>query len=486
MKSRHGIYLLTILLFALYLAPYVPFLSLWESWEVPWSKIFEIYAASTQQALWSVAFTCAAGALTTGGLLWFRRRFGGRGLVFMEYMVALPSLLPSLFVIISVLSVIPKFPFGLKGVVLLHAISMMGFTGVLFFRLIDDKWGSHSLMAQVLGAKGFYFFRRMFPLIARDVMLILSVLFFYFLTSISIPLIIGGSAFTSVEKTIYDQLAVVHDPNKAIQYFLLQSLFLIPTFAFAQSYSSRSGTLTETMRMGASGIGFLISLVPPMILLMGLMLRLIPGLRAMTTYPEFFRSLPIVLTGSLLLGFLAGGICSLLLAVWTLLNLKYSTRRMLKVLCVPSVSVVAFGFSLWSVEGEGAFVFAALALAVIFVPVLFRLGIYQRLLYLQTQIDSARQMGATTWFLFRRVVWPQICPTLFMLSGLCAVWAMSDFAVSRLILERDWSLGLWIQSLVQQYRWDVAVAGCWLLILCGFLVFLFFWSVARVSGQKLK
>ncbi|MCC6137837.1 MAG: hypothetical protein IT287_04345, partial [Bdellovibrionaceae bacterium] len=73
---------------------------------------------------------------------------------------------------------------------------------------------------------------------------------------------------------------------------------------------------------------------------------------------------------------------------------------------------------------------------------------------------------------------------IFLLSGLSAVWAMSDFAVSRLILERDWSLGLWIQSLVQQYRWDVAVAGCWLLILCGFIVFFFFWRVARVSRQK--
>ncbi len=486
MKSRHALYLLTLFLFALYLAPYLPFLSLWTGWQLPLGKILEIYSSSTQQALWSVALTLLLGGLTARGLLWFRIHFKGRGMAMLEYAVALPSLLPSLFVIISVLSVVPHFPFGMRGVVLLHAVSMMGFSGVLILRIVDDKWGVHSVTAQSLGASGFFFFRKMFPLIARDILLILSVLFFYFLTSISIPLIIGGTVFTSVEKTIYDQLSVAHDPNKAIQYFLLQSLVLIPMFALAQSYSSRAGAHTESMRLGPSALGLIMALVPPAILGIGLILRLFPGLNALVIYPEFSRSLPVVLTGSLLLGFLAGGMCTVLLGVWTLLSLKLQTRRLLRILCVPSVSVVAFGFSLWSTEGHGGFFYAALALSVIFAPVLFRLGIYQQLLRLETQIASARQMGATTLFLFRRVVWPQVSPTVHLLSGLCAVWAMSDFAVTRLILERDWSLGLWIQSLVQQYRWDVAVAGCWLLILCGFLVFLFFWSVARVSGQKLK
>lgn len=486
MRSRHSLYILLLALFAVYLSPYLPFIRLLTDWDLPTEKLWEMYVASTQQALASVALTTALGAMVAGGLLWYRHRFQGRGLVVVEYLIALPSLLPSLFVIISVLSVVPHFPFGMKGVVLLHALSMMGFAGLLFLRLVDDKWGTHSVVAQTLGARGTFFFRKMFPLLARDAALIIIVLFFYFLTSISIPLIIGGTAFTSVEKTIYDQLAITHDPNKAFHYFLLQSLILIPMFVLAQSYSTRSVVTSEPMRLCHSRLGFFVAWVPTAILILGLVLRLMPGLRAIMIYPEFSRSLPVVLTGSMLLGFLAGGFCTLLLAVWTLLSLKTQTRKLLRVLCVPSVSIVAYGFSLWATEGETAFLFAALALTVIFAPVLFRLGVYQQMLRLQTQIDSARQMGATTLFLFRRVVWPQVSPTLFLLSGLCAVWAMSDFAVSRLILERDWSLGLWIQSLMHQYRWDVAVAGCWLLILCGFLVFLFFWSVARVSGQKLK
>lgn len=486
MRSRHALYVILIALFGVYIAPYIPFFSLWTGWDVPLHNLLEIYSASTQQALGSMVLTALLGVLVAGGLLWFRQRFAGQGMLAAEYLVALPSLLPSLFVIISVLSVIPRFPFGMKGVILLHALSMMGFAGILFLRIADDKWGAHSAVAQALGARGGFFFRKMFPLIARDGLLILTVLFFYFLTSISIPLIIGGATFTSVEKTIYDQLATAHNPAKAFQYFILQAILLIPMFALAQTYSSRSNGGVELLRLCHSRIGFFVAGLPSAILIMGLVLRLLPGLRAIAIYPEFSRSLPIVLTGSLLLGFLTGGFCVLLLAVWTLLSLKPHTRKLLGVLCVPSVSIVAYGFSMWTAEGEMAFFFAALALTVIFAPVLFRLGIYQQLLRLQTQIDSARQMGATTVFLFRRVVWPQISPMLFILSGLCAVWGMSDFAVSRLVLERDWSLGLWIQSLMHQYRWDVAVAGCWLLILCGFLVFLFFWSMARVNSQKLK
>lgn len=484
MKSKSFIFLLAVLMASFFIAPYIPLWSLWTSFEIPQESLKAMYLASTQQALCSVLLTAVLGGFCASGLLWMRRHVAPRWMSVVEYTNLLPSLLPSLFVIISTLSVVPQFPFGFWGVVILHALTMMGFTGVLLVRLLDDKLGQHSVVAASLGANGFFFFRKMFALVARDLFLLLSVLFFYFLTSISIPLIIGGTALTSVEKVIYDQVTIQHNWNMALQYFVLQALLLVPIFVFAQTYKTKGSVETQKLRLGSSSIGFLVALVPSGILLTGLFLRLYPGLHALTLYPEFYRSLPVVLVGSLLLGFLAGGFSTLFLVMWTILSLNISGQRLLRVLCVPSVTIVAFGFSLWSIEGVFGFFYTAFALALIFVPVLFRLGVYQNLVLLQTQIDSARQLGADTVFLFHRVVLPQIAHHIFLLSGLSAVWAMSDFAVSRLILERDWSLGLWIQSLVQQYRWDVAVAGCWLLILCGFIVFFFFWRVARVSRQK--
>lgn len=484
MMSRGILFFLIVATVGLFVAPYIPLWDLWSTWDIPWSKILELYAASTKQALLSVLLTLICGTACASGLLWLRHRFRGTLQFVIEYAILLPSILPSLFVIISVLSVVPHFPLGLYGVVILHAMSMMGFCGVLFVRLLDDRLGQHAVVAQSLGSGGIFFLRKMFPLFARDLWLILSVLFFYFLTSISIPLVIGGTALTSVEKMIYDQVVIYHNWNTAIEYFLLQLVLLLPMFVLAQSYTTKSTGHTEYMRLCASRAFVGVALFPTAILLMGLMLRLLPGLRALFTYPEFFRALPVVLVGSMLLGFIAGGVSVLLLSVWTLLSLHNHGKLLLRILCVPSVSIVAFGFSLWSVDGVWSFFYAAVALSIIFVPFLFRLGIYQNLQRLQTQIESARQLGANTVFLYARVVLPQLSPHILRMGGLSAVWAMSDFAVSRVILERDWSLGLWIQSLVQQYRWDVAVAGCWLLIVCGFIVFSFFWRVARVSRQK--
>jgi ABC-type Fe3+ transport system permease subunit len=484
MMSRGILFFLILATVSLFVAPYIPLWDLWTTWDIPWKKIIELYAASTKQALLSVLLTTLCGAVCASGLMWMRYRFRGNLQFAIEYAILLPSILPSLFVIISVLSVVPHFPLDMYGVVIVHALSMMGFCGVLFVRLLDDRLGQHAVVAKTLGSSGFFFIQKMFPLIARDLWLILSVLFFYFLTSISIPLVIGGTALTSVEKMIYDQVVVHHDWNTAIEYFLLQLVLLLPMFVFAQSYSTRTNVHAEYMRLCASRTCVVFAFLPTSILLMGLMMRLLPGLRALGTYPEFYNALPVVLVGSMLLGFVAGGVSVILLCVWTLLSLHNQGKVLLRVLCVPSVTMVAFGFSLWSAEGVWRFFYSAVALAIIFVPFLFRLGIYQNLQRLQTQIESARQMGANTVFLYARVVLPQLSPNILRMGGLSAVWSMSDFAVSRVILERDWSLGLWIQSLVQQYRWDVAVAGCWLLIVCGFIVFSFFWRVARVSRQK--
>ncbi|MCC6138163.1 MAG: hypothetical protein IT287_05995, partial [Bdellovibrionaceae bacterium] len=417
MKSKSFLFLLALLMISFFMAPYIPLWSLWTSFEMPKQSLKDIYLASTQQALCSVLLTAVLGGFCASGLLWMRRHVPARWMSVVEYMNLLPSLLPSLFVIISTLSVVPQFPFGFWGVVILHALTMMGFTGVLLVRLLDDKLGQHSVVAAALGARGCFFFRKMFPIISRDLFLLLSVLFFYFLTSISIPLIIGGTALTSVEKVIYDQVAIQHNWNTALQYFALQAMMLIPIFVFAQTYKTKGSVQTQKLRLGSSAFGFAIALVPSCILLMGLFLRLFPGLHALLLYPEFYRSLPVVIVGSLLLGFLAGGFSALLLVMWTVLSLHIMGQRLLRLLCVPSITIVAFGFSLWSIDGIFGFFYSAFALALIFVPVLFRLGVYQNLVLLQTQIDSARQMGADTVFLFHRVVLPQIAHHIFLLSG---------------------------------------------------------------------
>lgn len=484
MKSNKYFYFLVLFIFAIYSVPYWPLLSLNIDWQWPKENARVIYFASTLQALCSLVFTFLFGAITASGVLWLRNHCNERTMSFVEYVLLMPSLLPSLFVIISVLSIVKNYPFGFWGVVILHVISMMGFFGVLLVRLCDDRLGTHSIVARTLGANGFFFLRKMMPMIARDLFLLMSVFFFYFFTSISIPLIVGGLEWTSVEKIIFDQIVVHHNWSRALHYFLLQTVFLLPILIWTQSYTTRATTSQNKMGLGSSFVCAGIACIPPIIICCGMSLRLFSGIETLITYPEFLRTLPTVIVGTLLLGFLTGGAAAFFLMLWTFISLNSKALKVLRFVCIPSVSVVAFGFSLWSKGTVTAFFYTALALTIVFVPSLFRLGVYQNFTRLHLQMDSARQLGANSLFVFIKIILPQMAHTIFSLSGLAAIWAMSDFTISRLILEKDWSLGLWVQSLVQQYRWDIAVVGCWLLLFCGLIVFLFFWSVARVSRQK--
>ena len=483
MKSSRIYNILLILFFGFYTVPYAFLIKYWKSWGGI-EDYGMIYGLSSAQAFLSVVGVLFFGLIGVSGLIWARERLAPATYSVVEYIVLLPSVLPSLFVIIAVLGAIKNFPLGFYGVVILHILSLSGFSSVLLLRLFDDKLGVYSCTARSLGAQGTFFLRKMWPLIYRDVLLVCGVFFFYFLTSISIPLIVGGTGFTSIEKVIFDQIAVHQNWNAALQYFIIQALWLIPVFIWTQSYSSRVATSNAKMSLGASSLGLVTIITPTLLVLSGLFLRGLPGFQALAVFPEFHQNLHLVIVGSLLLGFLTGTLTLLMLLGWSFLSLEPIGFKLLRALCVPSVSLLSLGYTVFLYHGVSSFFNAAFALALIFVPLLYRLGLHPQIARLEVQREMALQLGATTGYIFKKVVFPQVAHQIFILSGLAAVWSMSDFTISRIILEKDWSLGLWMQSLVNQYRWDVAVAGCWLLILCGFIVFFFFWSVSRVCRRE--
>jgi ABC-type sulfate transport system permease component len=110
----------------------------------------------------------------------------------------------------------------------------------------------------------------------------------------------------------------------------------------------------------------------------------------------------------------------------------------------------------------------------------------QKLNSLEEEIESVALLGARPAKIFLHGVFPQILPQVSLMSGLAAVWAMGDFAMARVIAGADMTLAMWVQSLVDQYRWDMALVLSWLILLTSFGVFSFFWSLSYVSHQKLN
>jgi thiamine transport system permease protein len=132
------------------------------------------------------------------------------------------------------------------------------------------------------------------------------------------------------------------------------------------------------------------------------------------------------------------------------------------------------------------FVFLLVALSFIFLPTLAKLALYQKMDHLSVQIEMAEFLNAPSLKIFRKITAPVVLPTISLLSGVAGIWAMGDFALSRLFVTSDLTLSLKIQSLVERYRWDQALVVAWVLLLCSSLVFFFFGSLAYVANKKNK
>jgi thiamine transport system permease protein len=79
---------------------------------------------------------------------------------------------------------------------------------------------------------------------------------------------------------------------------------------------------------------------------------------------------------------------------------------------------------------------------------------------------------------------PQLVRPACFVAGLSSLWAWGDFALSRVIAERDVTLGMTIQSLMSGYRLEIATFLVWILLFGGAATFFLFEGAGRVFGQK--
>ena len=119
-----------------------------------------------------------------------------------------------------------------------------------------------------------------------------------------------------------------------------------------------------------------------------------------------------------------------------------------------------------------------------FLPALYRLMGESVLRRLTNQINLADLMGAGKTMSFVRIIWPQCAGVFFLLAGVAAFWACGDFAYSSIVAGGESHLALLIQDLFASYRFDLAVALTWLLILSAILCFALFAGLAFVFEKN--
>jgi thiamine transport system permease protein len=153
----------------------------------------------------------------------------------------------------------------------------------------------------------------------------------------------------------------------------------------------------------------------------------------------------------------------------------------------PSTALTCFGLLVYfPADFYWSYIKIPLAFLLLSLPSLYRLGWGEKLKSLDPQIQIARSLGAGSFQILKKITWPQMKSHSRFMSGLVATWVCGDFAISRILSTRDFTLGLIVESLMTSYRLSLASLLSLLLILASGLCFFIVLGLDYVDNRKFK
>jgi thiamine transport system permease protein len=154
--------------------------------------------------------------------------------------------------------------------------------------------------------------------------------------------------------------------------------------------------------------------------------------------------------------------------------------RFLNGYLAPSPTIAGFGLILIPVEGDWINLFKLVtAVTLISFPLLYRWIVHATLKSLDKQVAVARALGASWSMILLDVVWPQTAPQILRASGMAALWAAGDFALSGILLGEGQSLPLVMESLLGNYQIESAQGLLIPLVLVGSFAYALFQGASR-------
>lgn len=441
----------------------------------PAREIVSVLAFTIHQAALSAALTVVLGACGALGLL---KASGLRRLFETLYLV--PSLFPTLFVLLACLKVFSPFPFGLTGIVLVHVVINTGLVAVALARLLEDKVGGWAELALVEGASRRLFFPVAARYLARDAGLLFMFVFSLCFSSLTVPMIAGRFDGLTLEMLIFEKIKVSGQWDQALGLALLQTgLIFAFTFLLSASTTTR-GPSRRNLALLAARLG----LVPPLVFTAIVLLSQLEGWEiGLEQFAVLKTELARAAFGTL---FVAGGVGLLSFALLVLITAAMPHRRFQKFLIgYVAPSSVLTGFALLLLELPiGPHTQMILGITLIQLPLFYRLYVDGAMDAIKSQLNVARTLGAGSWLTYREIVFPQTAAPIAAASGLAAFWACGEFALSSLLAGQNLTLALLVKSLLSSYRLEAATVLLWILLGFGVSLWIIFWSIGYVVGAK--
>ena len=403
-----------------------------------------------------------------------------------EWIALLPNIVPVIVFVLAMMTYMPTVR-GFFGIVVAHALMNAGLVSVVLCRVLNDRMAGVADLAWIEGAKRSVFaWRVLLPLLRSDLLSMFLFVFAFSFASFSVPLMIGGSDAATIEVLIWQKIHIEGAWLQALALALVQFGCLLALALWI----GREGvaTLKSAGRghaLMASWWGVPVVVTPGFFVVSVLLHRPWEGFQRLQDLPGLSEALLASAWGSLFIALCSGSLVVISFLFIAYLDPRGWLRRLLLGTVAPSAVMTGFAILFfWRETGVATYFKIAIGLALVAVPAFYRLRWDGVLVSLREQRNVAMILGASRGVTFSRVVWPQVIGPACFIAGLSALWAWGDFAVSLVIAERDVTLAMIVQSLLQSYRLELALSLVWLLLLGGAATFLIFEGAGRVLGSK--
>ncbi len=450
-------------------------------------QFFSVFSATLFQAGASTILSLILAVWGSRGLIFFSHK---KYYPFIEGIILLPSLIPPLLLVLSVVHLTEQFmpfPFGLPALIFVQTLTYTGLCTVALSRVILKEGQNLSEWAYLHGSSSWYFLKALLKtILLKDIKTLFALVFAGSFTSLSLPLLTAGSPFFSLEFFIYEKLKEPQLWPQALSLILFQSffIFLICWKAFSKNSPSDLKLKPKTIPLLPKAPFFLIPLGALLFSLGGLFF--ISDIKA---FSKLFSLSSFIFSASLNSLILSLGVGTMTLLFLSFMSLSFQNikaRKFIASFMPPGVSFMGFALLVFPFYGRSSVLIKwVLGLSLLLFPLIYRFRGERALEKLSSQVETARFLGAGWGLVFRQILWPQSRNVFFLCAGISSFWACGDFAYSLMVSGGHWNLSLIIHDIFSSYRLDQAVLLSWLLMLMSFIVFFFWIIMAFILNKKI-
>ncbi len=450
-----------------------------------WS-FFWAFKNSLIQSVSTILICIPLGLFLSFGFLFFQ----GKKKEILRLLCLVPIVLPSLFSVLVAFKILPFFPFGHLGVIIVFCLIYLGFCTIFLADSIEAKVSNYALIADIYNFSYFQFlFKVLLPLIKKDLLILSFILLAGCFSSFTVPLLVGGGKGTNLEVLIYEKIFIDMDWLSACFLAILQGFLL-----FAMSYYLNRTHKMMTLRYRSSTYfrskAAAVALMTLILIYAGAFFYQLFEVLMDQGFWSFFwtetkSAIITALLHSLLL-FLIFLTCFNGFFIWICYRIYNQKRlRFLNFFLNPSTIIIGFVFYL--VFPVNSFPFDLLKVSLVF-TLLYGVGLFRSYLSgvldtLDAQVRVVRCYNISFVHFMQKIAYPLLKKNYFFVVSLIFLISLSDFAVIKATGAQLETFGTLIESYLGSYRMmhSYVFAG---LILVLWAVFYFILRKAYVDHKK--